>query len=209
MDIVKKVLCGCLIAMFMSLFSTGLAYAAVKNKDSKKNAQIIQQIRKQQAALQAELEAEKKTVADKEKALEGANRAASVSTKNLSKAKAELANLNALITSKDSEIERFKAELQELKQQNEKNLAALEVNEKQRKTLVQSVMQTKTRLNESVEKNKLLYLQAKSLIKIYEKQTTYESALRDEKFFQLKRVELENIFQDKLDDIENAKMDLN
>ncbi len=209
MDIVKKVLCGCLIAMFMSLFSTGLAYAAVKNKDSKKNAQIIQQIRKQQAALQAELEAEKKTVADKEKALEGANRAASVSTKNLSKTKAELANLNALITSKDSEIERFKAELQELKQQNEKNLAALEVNEKQRKTLVQSVMQTKTRLNESVEKNKLLYLQAKSLIKIYEKQTTYESALRDEKFFQLKRVELENIFQDKLDDIENAKMDLN
>jgi hypothetical protein len=44
------------------------------------------------------------------------------------------------------------------------------------------------------------------LIDIYETPSIYDSVMRKEPFFQLKRVELENILQNKLEEISDAKV---
>jgi chromosome segregation ATPase len=193
----------------VSFLTVSVTHAAEKNKDAKRNAKIIQQFRKQQAELQAQLDAEKQTLADKEKELEDASKKASATMSSLNKMKAELAKANEVIAEKNTEIEQVKTKLNEQKLEHEKALLALASNEQQRKTLSQNVALTRTQLTECKEKNQLLYTYAKSLIKIYEKPSVYDSVMREESFFQLKRVELENILQDKFDEIENAIVNVN
>ncbi len=206
----RKTLCLSLIgALFFNVFVHGTTFAASKNKDAKRNAQLMQQMRKQQAELQAELEADKQVLADKEKALEEANRTANVATNGVKKLKAELAKSSEQLEQKNAEIDQLKLQLAEQKLQIENALADLAANEQQRKTLTQNILSTRTQLTACTEKNQLLFSYGKSLIQIYEKPSLYESVMRSESFFQLKRVELENILQDKLDDIENAKVGAN
>ncbi len=202
----KKIYLFLINLIILAGLTVSVTHAAEKNKDAKRNAKIIQQFRKQQAELQAELEAEKQALTDKDKELEDASKKASIALSSLSKVKAELTKVNDLVTEKNVELEQLTNRLNEQKIEFEKALAALSINEQQRKTLSQNIAQTRIQLSECREKNQLLYNYGKSLIKIYEKPTLYESVMREETFFQLKRVELENILQDKSDEIENANV---
>jgi chromosome segregation ATPase len=205
MFVPKKQYRVCLIfTLFVSLLTASVTEAAEKNKDAKRNAQIIQQMRQQQAALQAELEAEKQALADK---LEDASRNAAVAGTSLKNAKADLEKSKATLAKKNAEIDQAKSELEELRQQYENAVASLEFNDQQRRTIVENITQATVLLNKCTEKNQLLYSHGKSLIKIYENPSLYESVMRKERFFQLKRVELENILQDKLDEIDDSKME--
>jgi chromosome segregation ATPase len=199
------------------LVSADFAEAAdKKDKDNKRNAQIIQQMRQQQATLEAEKQAKDAELAEKEKALQEASLNAAeaggslVKVKSqLTKSNSELGKIKASLAEMESELSQTKNELEELKQQYQEALASLEFNDKQRKTQVQNVAQTTKLLNECAEKNQLLYAQGKSLIKIYENPSLYEHVMRKEKFFQLKRVELENILQDKLNQLDDANVSVN
>lgn len=201
----------------LSAFLIGLSFANLveaadkKDKGSKRNAQIIQKMRQQQAALQSELEAEKAALAEKDLALQVASKNAIAAGGSLKKVKLSLEQTNSdlektkekLLTT-EAELLLTKNELAESKLSYQKAVADLAFNDQQRKTQVENIAQTTKRLNDCSEKKQLLYTQGKLLIEIYEKPSLYESVMRNENFFQLKRVELENILQDKLDLIDDA-----
>ncbi len=206
----------CLVSgLIFGLSSTHFVEAA-DDKDSKRSAQMIRQMRQQQAKLEAEKQAKDAELAEKQKALEEASQSAAQASGSLKKVNTQLTNSNrsllktkSILAERESELAQIKNELEQLKQQHQQALADLEFNEQQRKTQVDHVAQSTKRLNECTEKNQLLYAHGKSLIKIYEKPSLYEHVMRKEKFFQLKRVELENILQDKLDQLDDANVSLN
>ena len=201
-----------LIALFIGLSFANLVEAAdKKDKGSKRNAQIIQKMRQQQAALQSELEAEKAALAEKDLALQVASKNAIAAGSSLKKIKLSLEQSNSdlektkeTLLATEAELLLNKNELAEYKSMYQKAVADLAFNDQQRKTQVENIAQTTRRLNDCSEKKQLLYTQGKLLIEIYEKPSLYESVMRNENFFQLKRVELENILQDKLDLIDDA-----
>lgn len=205
----------CLIStLIVGLASTDIVEAA--DKDSKRNAQMMRQMRQQQAQLEAEKQAKDAELAEKQKALEEASQNAAEASGSLKKVNTQLTNSNrslqktkSILAERESELLEIKNELEELKQQYQQALADLEFNEQQRKTQVDHVAQATKQLNACTEKNQLLYAHGKSLIKIYETPSLYEEFMRKEKFFQLKRVELENILQDKLDQLDDANVVLN
>jgi chromosome segregation ATPase len=201
-------------ALFFGLVSANFAEAAQKGKDAKRNNQITQ-LRKQNAQLEAEKQAKEVELADKEKALQDASRSASIAGGSLKKVKAllatsssELEKTKATLAEKEAELLQTKNELDLLNQKNKQALADLEFNNQQRKTQAENIAQTTKRLNECAVKNQLLYSHGKSLIEIYQKPSVYENVMRNEKFFQLKRVQLENILQDKLDQLDGASVNL-
>ena len=203
----------CLLsALFIGLSFANLVEAAdKKDKGGKRNAQIIQKMRQQQAALQSELEAEKAALAEKDLALQVASKNAIAAGSSLKKIKLSLEQSNSdlektkeTLLATEAELLLNKNELAEYKSMYQKAVADLAFNDQQRKTQVENIAQTTRRLNDCSEKKQLLYTQGKLLIEIYEKPSLYESVMRNENFFQLKRVELENILQDKLDLIDEA-----
>jgi len=168
-------------------------------------------MRQQQAALQSELEAEKAALAEKDLALQVASKNAIAAGSSLKKIKLSLEQSNSdlektkeTLLATEAELLLNKNELAEYKSMYQKAVADLAFNDQQRKTQVENIAQTTRRLNDCSEKKQLLYTQGKLLIEIYEKPSLYESVMRNENFFQLKRVELENILQDKLDLIDDA-----
>jgi chromosome segregation ATPase len=201
-------------ALFFGLFSANFAEAAQKSKEAKRNNQITQ-LRKQNAQLEAEKQAKEAELAEKEKALQDANLRASIAGRSLKKVKvllatssSELEKTKVNLAEKAVELVQTKKELDLLNQRNKQALADLEFNNQQRKTQAENIAQTTKRLNECAAKNQLLYSHGKSLIEIYQKPSFYENVMRNEKFFQLKRVQLENILQDKLDQLDGASVNL-
>lgn len=201
--------------LFFCLMSANFAEAAQKDKSAKRNNQITQ-LRQQKAQLEAEKQAKDVELAEKEKALQEASRNASIAGGSLKKVKAELVNSKSdlektkeTLTVTETELVQTKSELDQLKLNYKQALADLEINNQQRKTQVENVAQTTKRLNECDAKNQLLYAHGKSLIEIYQKPSFYENVMRNEKFFQLQRVKLENILQDKLDQLDDSNMSIN
>lgn len=205
------------IVLLFSFASVNLVHAAdKKDKDARRNAQMIQQMRQQQAQLEAEKQAKSAELAEKEKALQDANQSAAAAGGNLNKVKSQLSKTSGdlqktklALAEKSTELLKMKEEFDALKLQYEQSLVDLTFNDQQRKSQVETVAQATKQLNECTEKNQQLYTHAKSLIEIYENPSLYQQVMRNEKFFQLKRVELENILQDKLDLVEDAKININ
>lgn len=212
----QSLLCVSII-LLLSVTSGNLAHAAdKKDKDARRNAQMIQQMRQQQAQLEAEKQAKDAEIAEKEKALQEANQSAAAAGGNLNKAKSQLSKTSGdlqkaklALVEKDEELLKMKEEFDALKLQYEQSLADLSFNDQQRKSQVETVAQATKQLNACTEKNQQLYTHAKSLIEIYEKPSLYQQVMRSENFFQLKRVELENILQNKLDQVDDAKVNAN
>jgi chromosome segregation ATPase len=206
----------CLISFLLfALVSAGYAEAAQKDKQSKRNNQISQ-LRQQKAQLEADNQAKVAELAEKEKALQEASRNASIAGGSLKKVKALLANSSSelektkeILAQKETELGQTKSDLELLNQQHKQALADLDFNNQQRKTQVENIKETTKRFNDCSTKNELLYSHGKFLTEIYQNQSFYENVMRNEKFFQLKRVELENILQGKLDQLDSANMTLN
>lgn len=205
----------CLIsALVLGLLSSNITFAAdKKDKSAKRNAQMIQQLRQQQAELASAKEAQDAELANKEKALQDASRDAAAAEGSLKRVKAdygksssELKKTKEALAEKETELAQTKTALEALQQQYQQALADLSVNEQQRKSQIESVAQNNKLINACAEKNQLLFAHSKSLITIFETPSIYESVMRHEPFFQLKRVELENILQDKLQEVTDAKV---
>jgi chromosome segregation ATPase len=124
----------------------------------------------------------------------------------LKKTSAELDTTKTTLGSTKLELDTTQATLADLKTQHQKALADLAFNDNQRKTLATNLAETTKSLNACVVKNEQLYAYGKSLVDLYDTPSRYEAAMRKEKFLQLKRVELENILQDKLDRLDEARV---
>jgi chromosome segregation ATPase len=215
MFFLKKRFHLCLLsALVLGLLSANITFAAdKKDKSAKRNAQMIQQLRQQQAELASAKEAQDAELANKEKALQDASREAAAAEGSLKRVKAEfgksssdLKKTKEALAETETQLTQTKTELEALQEQYKQALADLSFNEQQRKSQIESVALNNKLLNACTEKNQLLYAHSKSLIDIYETPSIYDSVMRKEPFFQLKRVELENILQNKLEEISDAKV---
>lgn len=204
----------CLIStLLLGLLLTNTTFAAdKKDKSAKRNAQMIQQLRQQQAELASAKVAQDAELANKEKALQEVSREAATAEGSLKRVKADFGKLssdfkknNDVLAEKEIELTQTKTMLEALQQKYQQALADLSVNEQQRKSQIESVATSNKLLNSCKEKNELLFAHSKTLIDIFETPSIYESVMRKEAFFQIKRIELENILQNKLDEITSEK----
>ena len=123
----------------------------------------------------------------------------------LDKTTAEKTALDAKLTQTQTTLDTTQKSLVDLKLQHTQALADFNVNDNQRKTLSANLADTTKLMNSCEAKNTKLHQFGSELISIYDKPTSYESAMRKEKFFQLKRVELENILQNQQDKLDQEK----
>lgn len=214
-----------LIALFIIPFLFGLfaepSFSAEKKDKAARKAALMMQKMKQdmeaeKATLQAQFAIEKKTLEDQ---LKAETEAKAVAEKKLGAAETKVRNLNAELTKTSSEkaaldtqltqtkatLETTETHLADLTTQHKKALADLAFNDGQRKTLSTNLAETTKSLNTCEDKNAKLYAYGKELIQLYDNPSLYESVMRKEKFFQLKRVELENILQNQQDKLDEAR----
>jgi len=220
MRIYSKLIALIIIPFLFGLFADPSFAAEKKDKAARKAALMMQKMKQdmeaEKATLQAQFATEKKTLEDQ---LKAETEAKDLAQKKLSTAEskvrslgAELTKANTEKTALDTQLTQTKADLEttqnnlaELKTQHQKALGDLAFNDGQRKTLSTNLAETTKSLNTCEDKNGKLYTYGKELVQIYDNPSLYESVMRKEKFFQLKRVELENILQSQQDKLDEAR----
>lgn len=214
------------ILLILFSFLIGFTYptlteAAEKKDKAARRAQLMMQKMKQdmeaeKATMQTQFDTEKKTLEDKLKikdeelvVINSKLTNAEKKNKNLDsevkKLTSEKNNLDTKLQQTQAELETTKTNLAELKQQYQQAQADLKFNDNQRKTILTNLSETTKAVNACEEKNIKLHQFGTDLIKIYDNPASYEAVMRKEKFFQLKRVELENLLQNKQDVLDEAK----
>jgi len=211
-----------IIALFLIPFLIGLLFAEPsfaaekKDKAARKTALMMQKMKQDMDAMQAQFTTEKQAL---EAQLKTEIEAKTLAEEKLSATESKVRSLNASLTKTqqekaalDTQLTETKAtlattetNLTELKTQHQKALADLDFNDNQRKTLSSNLAETTKNLNTCEDKNGKLYTYGKELIQIYDDPSRYEAMMRKEKFFQLKRVELENILQNQQDKLDEAR----
>jgi len=203
-----------LLATFaISLASSGDLLAAEKDKAARRAALMMQKMKQdmeaEKAAMQAQFEAQKKELEDKlvakeeevvvlDKKLLSAERKNKALETEIKKVKLDKESVDAKLAQTQTTLDETKNTLQQAQ-------TDLKINDNQRKTLTANLAKTSKSLNECGEKNTKLHQFGTELIQIYDNPDSYEAAMRKEKFFQLKRVELENILQSKQDSLDEAR----
>jgi chromosome segregation ATPase len=220
----KLILSHKILWILIASLSVGFVYpgsasaAEKKDKAARRAAQMVQkakqEMEQEKANMQAQFDLQKKELEDKVKSNDEQLQKRSAS---LGAAQRKLGNLESELVKTNTEktaLETKLLETQTLLESTQRNLADLtlqhkqaqvdlKVNDNQRKTLSTNLANTNLSLNTCEQKNTKLHQFSSDLIKIYDKPSTYTAVMREEPFFQLKRVELENILQnhqDKLDD---------
>ena len=197
--------------------------AAEKDKSARRAALMMQKMKQDmqtqmdadKAAMQAQLDTQKKEFEDKIKSKEEelakqTKKLAATERKNknleadIAKVTAEKVALDNKLQQTQSTLDTTQNNLTELKKQYAQAQADLKFNDGQRKTLSTNLAQTSKAMDECTIKNGKLHQFGTELIQIYDKPSTYDAAMRKEQFFQLKRVELENILQSKQDGLDEA-----
>jgi len=209
-------------SLVISIACYGTSFAADKDKDKAgRRAALMMQKMKQdmeaeKASMQAQFDAEKKSYEDK---LKAKDEALAKSEKKLASAKRKIVNLQSDITKlnlakaavedklKQTQLtlETTQKSLADLKVQYAQAQSDLKFNDNQRKTLTSNLAKANKSVDECQVKNTKLHQFGTELINIYDNPSTYEAAMRKEQFFQLKRVELENILQDYQDKVDDAR----
>jgi chromosome segregation ATPase len=217
MKLYPKIIALFLIPFLIGLFFAEPSFAAEKkDKAARKAALMVQKMKQDMDAMQAQFTAEKQAL---EAQLKAETEAKTLVEEKLSATESKVRSLNATLkktndekAALDTQLTDTKAtlvstetNLSELKTQHQKALADLDFNDNQRKTLSSNLAETTKNLNTCEDKNGKLYVYGKELIQIYDNPSTYESIMRKEKFFQLKRVELENILQNQQDKLDEAR----
>lgn len=207
----------CLMTLMLGLIFAGPTFAAEKkDKAARKAALMMQQLKQEMSAMQAQfatekqaLEAQLKTETEAketaEKKLSSAESKVRILGAQLSKMQVEKTALEDQLTQTKAELSATQTSLADLKTQHQKALADLDFNDGQRKTLASNLADTTKNLNTCEDKNNKLYTYGKELVQIYDDADRYEAIMRKEKFFQLKRVELENILQNQQDKLDEAR----
>lgn len=206
-----------LLIVFLSVNHVAPSFAADKKDKSAKRAAMMMQKLKQdfeveKANLQTQFETEKKALSEKLDSAETAHQELKGKlSSQLRKTQSLSADLDK-VTSEKSALEKKQAETAQLLAITEKKVAELseqlsnaqrdlKVNEQQRGVLAKQVSNKHQSWVECTAKNQKLYELGQELIHIYDSPSSFTKAMRQESFFQLKRVELENLLQEKQDQI--------
>ena len=198
--------------------------AAEKDKSARRAALMMQKMKQDmqaqmdadKAVMQTQLDTQKKELEDKltskdEELAKQAKKLAAVERKNnaleanIAKETAEKVALESKFQLTKSTLDTTQNNLADLKKQYAQAQADLKFNDNQRKTLSTNLAQTNKEMDECTIKNGKLHQFGTELIQIYDKPNAYDAAMRKEQFFQLKRVELENILQSKQDNLDEAR----
>ena len=216
-----KILLIILLSFSIGFITPTIANAAEKKDKSARRAALMMQ--KMQQDMQAQMDAEKvqfdtqkKVLEDdlkiKTEQLEKLNKSvASLERKNkttqaeLDKTTAEKTALDAKLTQTQTTLDTTQKSLEDLKVEHNQSLTDLKFNDNQRKTLSANLADTTKLMNTCEAKNTKLHQFGSELISIYDKPSSYEAAMRKEQFFQLKRVDLENILQNQQDKLDQEK----
>ena len=210
-----------LLAFAVGLVQPNMAHAAEKKDKSAKRAALMMQKMKQdmeaeKAALQAQFDTQKKELEDKlknkdeelashDKKLTTAKNVNKNLESEIKKVNAEKAAVETKQQQTQAQLETTQKNLADLKVQHQQAQTDLKFNDNQRKTLSTNLAQTTKSVNECEEKNIKLHRFGTELIQIYDKPSSYDAVMRKEQFFQLKRIELENILQNKQDKLDDAQ----
>ncbi|KQT33947.1 hypothetical protein [Methylophilus sp. Leaf414] len=199
------------------------AVAAEKQDKAAKRANILMQKMKQdmeaeKSALQTQFEQEKKSMSDALNQAQSAQRSHSVQLQGQTRRNQQLQSeaqkltqektvLSAQLQQLQSQLAEQTQRLESIEQQLKLAKSDLDVNDQQRKKLLANVSTAHQQLVSCEEKNSRLYAYGNDLIGLYADASTYQKIMRAEPFFQLKRVELENILQDKRAQLIENKVD--
>ena len=213
-----------IVTIALSIVCTGNAVAAEKDKSARRAALMMQKMKQDmqaqmdadKAAMQAQLDTQKKEFEDKlkvkdEELAKQTKKLALAERKNksleadIAKVTTEKVALDSKLLKTQGTLDTTQNNLAELKNQFAQAQADLKFNDNQRKTLSTNLAQTNKAMEECTTKNGKLHQFGTELIQIYDKPNTYDAAMRKEQFFQLKRVELENILQSKQDGLDEAR----
>lgn len=197
--------------------------AAEKQDKAAKRAAILMQKMKQdleteKSAMQAQFEQEKQGLSQALGEAQSSQKAHSAKLQGQVRRNQQLeSDKQKLSQEKDAlsaQVQQLQAQLAEQAQRlktTEQQLkvakADLATNDGQRKGLVSKVSNTHQQLVACEEKNSRLYSYGHDLVNLYADAGAYQRFLRAEPFFQLKRVELENILQGKQTQLLENKVD--
>lgn len=198
------------------------AHAAEKSDKAAKRAAIMMQKLKQdleaeKSTLQAQFEQEKKQLSEQLNKVQSGQRAHDAKLGSQLKRNAglqaqnqqlstEKTTLAAQLASLQQQLDALTADQQALKQTLAETQQLLAVNETQRTGLLAKVTDSHQQLQSCKTMNTQLSEYGTSLVNLYADASAYKKAMRSEPFFQLKRVELENILQEKRDLIDQNRM---
>ena len=209
-----------IVTIALSIACTGNTIAAEKDKSARRAALMMQKMTQdmeaEKATMQTQFDTQKKELEDKlkskdeelakqSKKLAAAERKNKTLEADITKVTAEKVALDSKLQQTKSTLDTTQNNLAELKKQYTQAQADLKFNDNQRKTLSTNLAQTNKAMDECTIKNGKLHQFGTELIQIYDKPSTYDAAMRKEQFFQLKRVELENILQSKQDSLDAAR----
>jgi chromosome segregation ATPase len=197
--------------------------AAEKQDKAAKRAAILMQKMKQdleteKSAMQAQFDQEKQGLSQALGEAQSSQKAHSAKLQGQVRRNQQLeSDKQKLSQEKDalsSQLQQLQAQLTEQSELLETTQQKLKVaksdmqtNDAQRKSLVAKVSTEHQQLLSCEEKNSRLYSYGHDLVDLYADASAYQRVLRAEPFFQLKRVELENILQGKQTQLLENKVD--
>ena len=213
------------IAILLCAFIAGIVSpvadaAEKKDKAARRQALMMQKMKQdmeaEKASMQAQFDAQKKTLEEqllaKNTELELANNALSSTQRKaqnlnaeLSKTQTEKSAVASKLSDTQSNLESTKNTLTDLQGVHAQALADLKFNDNQRKTISSNLADTTKQLNTCAANNAKLHQFGSELIQIYDKPSRYDAVMRKEQFFQLKRVELENILQNQQNKLDEQR----
>jgi chromosome segregation ATPase len=196
------------------LFPTSSFAAEKKDKAARRAAIMMQKMQQdmqaEKAAMQAQFDAEKKVLTEKlsagEAALESLNKEYAAAQRKNKQLQSDVTQLTSEKTALDTQLKQTQTQLDstqkklaDLTEVHNQALADLKFNDNQRKVLSSNLAKNTQLMNECEIKNNKLYQIGTDLVHLYDNPTTFRAIMRDEQFFQLKRVELENVLQSQQD----------
>lgn len=217
-----KLTSSIIVSVLLLSMHTCVIGAEKQDKAAKRAAILMQKMKQdmeaEKNAMQTQFDQEKKSISDALNQAQSAQRSHSAQlqgqakrNQQLQSEKQKLAEEKAALTAQFQQLQSQLAEqtqrLEATEQQLKQAKADLDVNDNQRKKLVANVSTAHQQLVSCEEKNNRLYAYGNDLVGLYADASTYQKVMRDEPFFQLKRVELENILQDKRSQLIENKVD--
>lgn len=218
-----KIILSLLLSLGLIALHTTPGWAAEKQDKAAKRAAILMQKMKQdleaeKSALQTQFEQEKKDLSQALDHAQTEQRSHSAKLQGQVKRNQQLQSENQKLTQENealsAQLKQLQTQLAEQGQQLEITQEALkaaktdlDTNDMQRKALVAKVGASHQQLVSCEEKNSRLYNYGHELISLYDDASVYQKIMRSEPFFQLKRVELENLLQDKQAQLLENKVD--
>lgn len=218
-----KTILSMLLSLGLILSTITPSLAAEKQDKAAKRAAIMMQKMKQdmeaeKAALQAKFDAEKGQLSEalnqaqtlqhaQSSKLQGQLKQTQQLQADNSKLQQEKTALALQITQLEAQLTEKDGQLADMKQKLSLNQTNLETNEKQRRELLSKIITGQKTLEACEEKNAHLYSFGQDLVNLYDNASFSKRLSRSEPFFQLKRVELENILQAKHNEMLENKFD--